>query len=166
MGGKLGKPARALSADEEQLEPGRGTEQPLVQGRDRQEPKDACAPGLLAGRLHDLGPLLGATLPTLGRKAHHGAPSRDRDDARDAELHGLLEGVIHGSPRDPLGQGQIEWRFALGGAMTPTRTLTLSRSSQLGWVGAVHRLRPCSADKVGDAHATPWLDRIWTDAGV
>jgi hypothetical protein len=56
---------------------------------------DRCAPALLGGRLHDPGPMPGATLAALGLKAHHGALTRDRDDARDAELHGLLEGVIH-----------------------------------------------------------------------
>ena len=62
--------------------------------------------------------MLGAALATLGRKAHHGALSRDRDDARDAELHGLLEGVIHAlATRDPLGECQIPRRFAVGGPM-------------------------------------------------
>jgi len=137
------------------LSPGHDTGQPLVHGRDRQEPGDARAPGLLAGRLHDPGPVLGATLATLGRKAHHGALTRDRDDARGAELHGLLEGVIHAfAARDPLGQGEIQRRFAVGGPMA-SDAHAHPFAIQSGRVGTAHRLRPWSADKVGDAHATP-----------
>ena len=124
-------------------------------------------PELLAGRLHDLGPLLRRDAPRSAERRTTERSSRDRDDARDAGLHGLLEGVIHAFAGEiPWARVEIEWRFALGGAMTPTRTLTLP--DPVGWarVGAVHRLRPCSADKVGDVHATPWLDRSWTDAGV
>ena len=92
IGGKLGKPTRALSADEEQLEPRHGTG-PLVHGRDRPEPKDARTPALVRRPPARPWPSARRDAPHARSKGAPRTPRRDRDDARADKV-----GDAHATP--------------------------------------------------------------------